>query len=242
MIYPFINGLCFNWMIPNLYMEICCLTNSIHLKLVVWSCKIWIVWLPHVQSWLFEGWKSILPTTFLFGNFENDIPVRILNPPLETPDPPVQGLKQGPFDTKNDIPRILRVQRENHTKQFMKFYDLCFPMWINTHLTYGPVLSPACEATRELVHWSMGDFALIYKSWRYLPCIWWCHWNFLTQKRMFINAVLFIKSKAHDQITIDSQTHFLKDSGKWIHWPESHRTLLLCVTVNQNCGLQWNRQ
>ena len=35
--------------------------------------------------------------------------LRILTPPMETPDPPlVWGLNQGVFDTKNDIPRILR--------------------------------------------------------------------------------------------------------------------------------------
>ena len=195
---------------------------------------------------LFVGWKSILPTTFFcFGNFENDIPVRILTPPLETPDPPVQGLKQGPFDTKNDIPRILRVQRENHTKQFMKLYDFLFSLeWINTHLAYGLVLSPPCEPTRDLVHWSMGGLVLIYKIMKIF-----CHVfddvieTFWLKKGCFINAVLFIKKQGHMiKITIDSQTHFLKDSGKWIHWPESHGTLLLCVTVNQNCGLQWNRQ
>ena len=157
-VYPCINGLCFNWMIPNLYMEICCLTNSIHLKLVVWSCKLWIVWLPHVQSWLFEGWKSILPTTFLFGNFENHIPVRILTPPLETPDPPVQGLKQGPFLTPKMTSQGFLGSKGRTTPSSLWSCMIFVSLeWINTHLAYGLVLSPPCEPTRDLVHWSMGD-------------------------------------------------------------------------------------
>lgn len=108
----------------NLYMEICCLTNSIHLKVVVWSCKIWIVWLPHVKVGFFGGWKSMLPTTFLWGKFWK-------SHPLKNPDPSYGGPPNPHSDTPMsgpqircqlecpDLWRILRVQRgENHTKQF----------------------------------------------------------------------------------------------------------------------------
>ena len=37
---PFING-CFNWMIPNLYIEHDCFTISIHLYMVVWGSRYW---------------------------------------------------------------------------------------------------------------------------------------------------------------------------------------------------------